>query len=213
VFLHSADPAWILYGAKPCGFVLKMLVASQACRFFAESRRTGALELLLCTPLRNSEILKGQWLALQRLFLWPLIVFLALALVPSAYRVYLAMMRSHMSDFAGAILAAAGSSLVVLWLAIGLITDFFAVAWTGMWLALTLKKPNLAPALTILLVLVLPSIGFCGMDLGVDLVFILWAATKLQGDLRRTVARQYQYSAPLVPANVSPVPKAPPVIF
>jgi ABC-type transport system involved in multi-copper enzyme maturation permease subunit len=47
VSLHSTDPAWIIYGAKPCGFVLKMLVASQACRFFAESRRTGALELLL----------------------------------------------------------------------------------------------------------------------------------------------------------------------
>jgi hypothetical protein len=102
---------------------------------------------------------------------------------------------------------------VVLWLAIGLIADFFAVAWTGMWLALTLKKPNLAPALTILLVLILPSIGFCGMDLGVDLVFILWAATKLQGDLRRTVARQYQYSAaPLTLANAGARPQPPPII-
>src|SRR6266851_784122 len=47
---------WHLSSASICGFLLKILLAFQACRFFVEARRTGALELLLCTPLRNSEI-------------------------------------------------------------------------------------------------------------------------------------------------------------
>ena len=42
-----------------------------------------------------------------------------------------------------------------------MIADCYALGAFGMWLALTLKKPALAPALTILFVLLLPSV-LCG---------------------------------------------------
>src|SRR6185369_16885251 len=46
-------------------------VGIQASRLFSEPRRTGALELLLCTPLTTDEIIKGHWLTLRRRFFAP----------------------------------------------------------------------------------------------------------------------------------------------
>ena len=40
-------------------------------RQFAEDRHSGALELVVSTPLGVKEILRGQWLALRRQFLGP----------------------------------------------------------------------------------------------------------------------------------------------
>jgi ABC-type transport system involved in multi-copper enzyme maturation permease subunit len=64
------------YLAWPFYFLLKVFFAIQACRFFSESRRTGALELLCCTPMTTPSIISGQWLALRRIFLWPVIVLI-----------------------------------------------------------------------------------------------------------------------------------------
>jgi len=80
VVVSPRDVVWVYYGAMACGFLLKMLAASQACRFFAETRQNGSLEMLLCTPLQNRDIVRGQWLSLKRLFLWPLIILALLNL-------------------------------------------------------------------------------------------------------------------------------------
>ena len=62
------------------GIVLNLLIkgwfASEACRQIAADRTHGALELLLSTPLTVRDILRGQFLALKRQFLGPLIVVL-----------------------------------------------------------------------------------------------------------------------------------------
>jgi hypothetical protein len=60
------------------------------------------------------------------------------------------------------------------------VADFFALGWFGMWLALTCKKPEMAAGLTILFVLILPIIAFCVPTIAIDLVFILFARSKLQ---------------------------------
>ena len=66
--------------------------------------------------------------------------------------------------------------------------DCYAVIWFGMWLALTLKKPGLAPSLTVLFVLVLPS-PLCVLDVLADLLFIAVGMSKLRHqDLRLLVA-------------------------
>lgn len=190
LFAPEAVPG-LVYAGKAGAFFLKMLLAVQACAFFAEARRTGALELLLCTPLANREILKGQWLALQRLFLWPFLIFLLLGLVPLGFTVISAVANGNTQVFDALFQAGAGGAMVC-WFALGLVADVFAVAWVGMWLSLRLKKPGLAAPLTILFVLVLPSIAFCGLDVLADIFFILWAFSRLQQELRWFVARQYQ---------------------
>jgi ABC-type transport system involved in multi-copper enzyme maturation permease subunit len=202
--LRASTPLWNFFPARICGFLLKTLVAAQACAFFVEARRSGSLELLLCTPLRTIQILKGQWLALRRAFLWPLVTFFLLNLVPVFFSFYYAMSRPAGPQLGAVIASLAGGIFTVLWGAIGLSADVLAVGWFGMWLALTSKRPNLAPAMTILFVLVLPSLGtFCGLDMIADLFFILWAATQLHSDLRWLVARHYQPAKTFFPRPVS----------
>jgi hypothetical protein len=177
------------FSLKAFGFLLKMCVAIQACRFFTDARRTGSLELLLCTPLRSSEILKGQWLALRQTFLWPFLTFLLFSFIPVGFQIADALPKANLASVWASVLGFSGSLIVICWIALGLLADACAVGWFGMWLALTAKKPNLAVALTILFVLVLPS-PFCGLDLLADLFFILWGATRLQQDFRWVINRK-----------------------
>jgi ABC-type transport system involved in multi-copper enzyme maturation permease subunit len=50
------------------------LFAWAASRFFVETRRTGALELLLTTPMGARTLVSGQWHALKRLLAGPVVV-------------------------------------------------------------------------------------------------------------------------------------------
>jgi len=179
------------YPAKAWGFVMKMVIATQACRFFVEARQTGLLETLLCTPLKRQEIVKGQLLALTRLFGWPLLVFILLNFLPAAFQLYSAMKHSSLSELGLGIWLMASSFGGVSLFTLGLIMDFLALAWVGMWLGLSVKNPYQAPLLTILFVLILPA-PLCGVDMLVDLFFILWGVTKLQQDFRWVLARQYR---------------------
>ena len=186
LFGRSEEGAFALsaYGVRPFGFLLKWLLALQACRFFVEARRSGALEMLLCTPLTSRDIIRGQALALRKSFLWPVVSLLALQVVPSLVQV------SAEPSWAS---LQAGTAFFGLFTGgvycLRMIADCYALGAFGMWLALTLKKPALAPALTILFVLVLPSV-LCWLDIFADLFFILWGVTKLnRTDLRALLAR------------------------
>src|SRR5207249_10161965 len=136
------------YGVRPFGFLLKVLFTFEVCRFFTDARRNGSIEMLLCTPLTRRDILRGQWLAFRRKFLWPVFCFLVLLFIPIGVQ---AMAVIRALDFSGAVPVFLGS-LSAGFCVVRTIADFFALYWFGMWLALTMKKPNLAPALTIVLV-------------------------------------------------------------
>jgi ABC-type transport system involved in multi-copper enzyme maturation permease subunit len=182
----------VWYPPKLLGFLLKVLVAVQASRFFVEARRNGTLELLLCTPLKNRDLIKGQFLALRRLFGWPLAIFILLNFVPLLFQIYSTMTSPSLSQFGDTLLLFLWSLVGIGLFTLSLLADFLAIAWVGMWLGLSLQKPALAPGLTILFVLILPSIGFCGLDMLADLFFILWGVTKLQQDFRWVLGRQYR---------------------
>ena len=193
------------YGARPFGFLLKALFTFQVCRFFTEGRRNGALEMLLCTPLTNHEIIRGQSIAARRAFLWPVLVFTGLLFVPVG-----ANLISGLSSLDLRRLLTGGFGFVMTPItAVRTVADFLALFWLGLWLALTMKKPNLAPALTILLVLILPSV-LCVLDVFADLFFVLWGATKLQQDLRWVLAQQYNKMTS--PITLTGIVQAPPVI-
>jgi ABC-type transport system involved in multi-copper enzyme maturation permease subunit len=197
------------YGVRPFGFLLKALFAVQVCRLFAEARRNGALEMLLCTPLTNREIIGGQSLAMRRTFLWPVLVFTGLLFVSNAVQVI-----SGLSSLNFQQLMTGGFGFIVsIITAVRTVADFLALFWFGLWLTLTMKKPNLAPALTILAVLILPSI-LCWLDVFADLFFILWGATKLQQDMRWVLSKQYRQAAiPTLRPILSPAPPGvPPII-
>jgi ABC-type transport system involved in multi-copper enzyme maturation permease subunit len=139
--------------------LLKTLFAWQACEFFATSRRSGALELLLSTPLRDDDLLSGQWLSLRRTFMAPLLFLLVvLALGPLLH----AFLASSGGGAAGSspvdALAAWGAWLYTL---VTLPLELLAIAWMGVWLALTGARPGYAFARTVLLVVAIPAVFFC----------------------------------------------------
>jgi hypothetical protein len=188
--------------ARGFGFALKFLFAIQACRFLVEARRNGALELLLCTPLRSADLVRGQWLALKRLFLWPLVVFLAIGLAPAVWRLQTLMIAGNTPP--------AWDGLFNLgmygYYALKTAADLYALGWVGMWFALSMKKPALATGATVLVVLVLPTIAFCIPDVLIALVLGGWASGRLTTDFRRFASPDISpVAAPPFRAGAPPV--------
>ena len=193
------------YITKFCGLLLKFFVTMQACRFFTEARRNGALELLLCTPLTSQEIIRGQWRVLKRLFFWPIVM---LAVIELAFLVpYVFSLNSLFGQTLKGLPASAPTS-GFLWTfevlpicnnVLKLVLDFYALGWFGMWLALSIKKPNLAVAFTVLFVLVLPSLVFCVPDFLIDIGFIIWARAKLRQDFRVLAVQSFSAMPVILP--------------
>jgi hypothetical protein len=187
IFMWSnAGPATFMisgYLAWPFYFLLKMFAAIQACRFFGEARRTGALELLCCTPLTMRAVVHGQWMLLRRVFLWPLIVLLSTHLLCLLWWV------SQAGGMFGTGSGMTGMFQVFFvyrpFLVIpNNLADFFAIGWFGMWLALSMQRPNMAAGLTILCVLILPMIAMCVPTLAIDAIYIAIGSVKLSEDFR-----------------------------
>jgi hypothetical protein len=110
--------------------VLKLWVGIEAGQRLAEDQRMGSLELLLSTPLGVKDILRGQWLALRRQFLWPVVaaaLLQLLLLVCASQKIYRTDSR---------VMAFAGTCLLLL------VVDLLAVAWTSLASALTAKSAN-----------------------------------------------------------------------
>jgi hypothetical protein len=181
------------YAMWPFYFLLKIFIAIQACRFFGEARRTGAMELLCCTPLTMRAIVQGQWMLLRRVFLWPFIVLL---LGHLSCLIFAASHGGGMSGMpSGAMPGAFGFYLRYKpFLVIpNHVADFFAIGWFGMWLAFSMQRPNMAAGLTILCVVILPTIVFCVPTLATDAIFIAVGWVKLSEDFR---LRQAEFAAP-----------------
>ncbi len=179
------------YAVIPFGFLLKVIFALQAGRFFAEGRKNGTLDLLLCTPLRDREIIRGQMLALWRGFGGPALVLVALLFAPVGECLVMAVVKQDAHPLQ-AILPHAFLGGVY---SVRFALDLLAICWVGMALALTMRQPSLAPALTILFVLVLPSVLWW-LDVIADLALIAWGAGRCRQDLRRLLIHQYQAPAP-----------------
>ena len=181
----AGSPPISTYIVMPFGFLLKLVFAVQATQFFAETRRSGALDFLLCTPLTTREIVGGHAKALGVAFLWPVVIFVALLFLPTSIQATRALSDGGVERAFSAI---PGSFLAVLTV-VRLGMDLLALCWFGMAAALTSKRPGLASAKTVLLVLILPSLfSFCWLDVVADIFFIAWGVARLQGDLRKLVA-------------------------
>jgi ABC-type transport system involved in cytochrome c biogenesis permease component len=121
--------------------ILKFAVVTEACRRFSFDRQSGALELLLSTPLPPREIIRGQVLGLEKLFAGPVLVVL-------------------LADFVFLLAERHGEGWIAMW-SVGMIifvADLFTLSWLGMWRGLNSRRPNRAAAAALLRVLVLPWI-------------------------------------------------------
>ena len=122
---------------------LKISISFEACRRFVEDRRSGALELLLSTPLSVRQIVHGQLMALARQFGSPVMV------VAAADFIFLFAERH---DQEWVFLCLAGIMIFL--------TDMVALSVVGMWAGLNSRKANRAALATMVRILVLPWLIF-----------------------------------------------------
>ncbi len=131
--------------------LMKLWVTSEAVSKFNEDRRSGALELILASPLKVAEILSGQLLALRRQFVLPIMVVGAVGAV------------FMLAPFWSAHLSASGNMFWSVMFLAGLIVfflDLIACGWTGMWVGLNVRQINRASGTVVGRVLLLPWM-FC----------------------------------------------------
>jgi ABC-type transport system involved in cytochrome c biogenesis permease component len=129
--------------------ILKCLVAAEATRRLSEDRQSGALELLLVTPLPPAEIVAGQKMALLHLFRWPkwLLAFMNLLLLWMVIGPNPIHLGSE-ETFLFAVIFGGGILL--------LLADCFVMGPVGIWGALTTRRHTRALLKTLRYVL-LPS--------------------------------------------------------
>ena len=170
---------------------LSLWVASEACHLFADARDSGALEILLCTPMSIREILQGYLLGLRRLFYRPVLILVAVEVLLIAGQAFL------MADSA--------SQLEIIFTVIGAglcifiaVLDLFAVARYGMWAGLSTKKPGRAVTKTVVNVLLLPMLALLlclplWPIIGVvkNLIFMNYAQEQLRRYFRAVITERY----------------------
>jgi ABC-type transport system involved in cytochrome c biogenesis permease component len=195
-----------IYSVFPALFLAKIMMAVESGRRFNQDRQSGALELLLVTPLPVKAIVAGQRDALRaqfRLWIWAL----SLAGVLTLLLIYKT--DSNHSDFHIFAEIFLGN-IVLLWL------DSAALIWLGMWTGLKARKHSRAVLVTLAVVLALPWVSLfvaaflayevsfesedtvgvfivCWFLLGavVDGLSVVYAREKLASDFRALVARRY----------------------
>ena len=128
--------------------ILKVWLSGEASRRFSEDRRSGALELLLATPLSVETVIQGQRLALLRQFAWPtLLVLLAdVALMVGGFSFV------HSDQEAWVLLWLAGMGVLV-W-------DLYALSWVSPWMGLNSRSPNRASMAALVRICLLPWLAF-----------------------------------------------------
>jgi hypothetical protein len=119
---------------------MRARVAAIAGIRLGNDRQSGALEMVLSTPLTVEEIMRGQWMAIRRKLLWTYIPLLLLYSIVAFIFVQMI-----------------GESPVVpaffILLSIG---DFIAMGYVGMWNGMRLRKVQQVPGRSLLRVVTLP---------------------------------------------------------
>jgi hypothetical protein len=200
--------ATLLWSGIGLHLLLAFWVAAQASYSFAETRGSGALELLLSTPVSATQIIQGHFLSLRNVFLKPVLALVCIELSLFLLGLYSGRHQLGWGDVIGLLFT---DGMVVL-----LITDLYAAAWFGLWMGLSSKKPTHALTKTSLFVLFLPYL-FCGIPcnlffpiIGIlkNWILIVYAQGQLNRRFRAVVTEQFTLQAP---GTLLPAPQPPPI--
>lgn len=184
----------IFIGSLALHLGLTVWVASRACFFLGEARRSGALELLLSTPVTVGEIVEGHFLALKRSFLHPVLALASVEMVLLTSQLFV--LYAHPFDPYISIMITLGVGLCLL----SSLMDLPAAARFGMWMGLTSKKPSHAfhktllyvPASTVLLVscctVLWPVLGIVK-----NLILMNYAKDQLRRQFRTIVTERFAF--------------------
>jgi hypothetical protein len=172
-------------------------VTSEACHAFAGARDSGALELLLCTPLTAKEVVEGHVLGLRRMFYRPVAVLLSVEGFLLGGQVLL-------MGLSGAQFRDCALVVFVVALCLGAaVLDLPAVARYGLWQGLLQRKPAKAINRTVMFVLVIPLATALVCTGGIllpliwplkNLVFINYARDQLRRQFRALLTERFGWA-------------------
>lgn len=192
----NATAATALFGVMLLvHLTLAVWVAAEACHVFSAARDSGALELLLCTPMSAREVVEGHLMGLRRLFFKPVALLLTVEVLLLAGQVYLIGVRGASLEVCLGVTLVAGICLA------GVVMDLAAVIRYGMWQGLSNRKPARAVTRTVLHVLILPlSLGLCsGPFLPLvwvikNLVFANYAQDQMRRQFRSLLVERFGWA-------------------
>jgi len=170
IALAGSEPMWpFLWGSLGGVFplLLYLVLAFQTTRSLLEARKSGLLEILLSTPISNLGVAKAQWTASWRWFLLPALALAGVNAVASLSWSPMGMMalQDELRRF-----ELAAMSLLQSLVIFGNLT---AIAWFGMWMALTSRSTGAAALRTLVFVQVIPWMLSAFATMGVVPLLIL----------------------------------------
>ncbi len=146
--LRAMEPFQLIIAVSiAVNLVFKCLVASEATRRLNDDRRSGALELLLVTPLTEASIVDGQRRALRAQFLLPIILLEFALLLIIWLRGQSGLASLHDEGIFYVVLI--GNMLV-------LFGDFLALRWVGMWAGMRGRNHHRAILAALVRILAVP---------------------------------------------------------
>lgn len=166
-FIRHNDPSVVLIMVcVPVAYIIqgsvKVRIGGHAAERFSSERESNALELLLCTPLSIRQMLSGEFRALRRHFVLPMIAVLALLTVCLGLSIAGLDRLAQLFATEGDPLFRRASFLVIAGAAYLLVLDGITLAWAGAWCGLTCRVQT-ARGNTMALVLATPLIVFVGV--------------------------------------------------
>jgi ABC-type transport system involved in multi-copper enzyme maturation permease subunit len=185
----AAIPAMLL-GEVFFAYLIKLWLAAVAPQSLNMSRRNGALELLLCTPLTPQELVRGQVDALYNYFIGPALAIAAV--FPIAGILGLSLGQNTAGMNADASLFALG----LFWF-LFFVLDLHALAYTGLWNGLTHARVDRAITKTVFAVLILPWLTLvvpfagCFGVVGWPVFWMNWASKRLNNRFREEASTHF----------------------
>ncbi len=170
---------------------LAVWVASEACHLFAAARDSGALELLLCTPLKVKEVVEGHLLGLRQRVYGPVVTLLAVEGTLLGAQVWVMGSQGMAALKCLGIVVLVGLCLIIT------VLDLMAVAHFGLWQGVANRKPARALTKTVLYVLVLPvALGVIWPLVGIvkNLIFVNYAREQMRRYLRSSLTERYGWA-------------------
>lgn len=202
------ESGWYLMSVLLLHGGLKFWMGTTVVTRLAEDKRSGALELLLATPLRVDEIARGQRQALWRQFGLPMVAVLVADVLLARVGV-----RQAYSD-RDLVLAMYAAVMFLL------VLDAVVIARLGPWMAVASRHPSHAAAGTLLRVLVVPWVAFIlwlsamqilayqrrfvnpireetamavwfGIAVAVDVLLLAWVAWRMRHEFRSRATERF----------------------
>jgi|GEM_PF-459264 len=163
--------------------ILYFRICIAAAYQLSEDRKSGALELLLSTPLSVSEILRGRWLGLARQFFGPALILIVTHLIALAATIWNFEQPSVMKLWRElSTLKWGDDQLMLFFHALSFLIpplNWIAAGWLGMWMGLRFKSSAASVWVTVVLVLLTPWILLLG---GLLASFILLKPFQIEDD-------------------------------